>query len=87
MSRFKVGQTVWFYCNPDNLYNPLEEGYVFEGVIVEIKEEVTTKNTLGNETKESNIKYEVEIGWESYHPKEEEMFETEKEAKSMLHKL
>lgn len=81
MSKFKAGQTVWFYCNPDNLYNPLEEGCVFEGVVYEVKIETLHKATFTSDTTETNIKYDVEVGWEYYHPKEEEMFETEQEAK------
>lgn len=87
LNKFQAGQTVWFYCNPDNLYDPLREGCVFEGVITEIKEETINKTTLDGKTKETNTKYEVEVGWECHHPKEEEMFHAEQEAKEYATKI
>ena len=80
MNKFNVGQEVWFYCNPDNLNCP-EEGIIYNGVIIGVSV-ITEKKTNFEVTEEScRVTYIVEVVWDDYHPREDEMFLTEKEAK------
>lgn len=80
MNKFNVGEKVWFYSNPDNLNSPLD-GIVFCGEITSVNV-VTEKKTHFDKVDEScRVQYSVEVVWDDFSPKEEEMFLTEKEAK------
>jgi len=82
MNKFKPKQEVWFYCNPDNLHNPVEEGCVLNGVITSVTTDYKTVEDFSDtKTEEIRIGYNIEIVWDDFFTLEKDMFETEAEAK------
>lgn len=83
MSKFKPKQEVWFYCNPDNLNNPVEEGCVLKGVITSVTTDYKTVEDFSDtKTEDIRVGYNVEIVWDDFYVLEKDMFETESEAKA-----